>query len=174
MEDNAQSAKSAKKKKQEQEDYVKSLEKHYDRSKDKKEYAMKQFDTLMVGISTAGIGFVTLYIKDMSTDLWLARIAQVTFVISLFANLASHFASMEANRRAEKIALDDLNAERYDIYPEGTNQDTFEEYQTGKNDENKKFNKIVKTLNFLSFILLLSAVVVFMIFAILHPPITTS
>lgn len=151
--------------------YLKMLEKYYDRSKDKKEHAVKQFDALVVGISTAGIGFVTLYIKDMHADLWLARISQLLFVTCLFANLASHLFSQHVNGIVEKIALIDLDAEAYGRYPEGVTEETFHDFQDEKCREKEKFDKVVVWFNRIALGLLVTAVITFIIFAIAFPPV---
>lgn len=152
------------------EHYIKALEKYHDRSKDKKEHAIKQFDALLVGISTAGIGFVTLYIKGLQAELLFARISQLAFVFCLFTNLFSHVFSHFANKRVEEIAKDDLEAAKYGRYPKGISKDTFEEHQENRCRKKERFDMTVQVLNIMSFVLLLSAVVTFVIFAIYYPP----
>lgn len=167
----SESQKTEEEKKAERAHYLKMLEKYYDRSKDKKEHAVKQFDALVVGISTAGVGFVTLYIKDMHADLWLARISQLLFVVCLFANLASHLFSQHVNGIVEKIALIDLDAEAYGRYPEGVTEEKFHDFQDEKCREKEKLDNLVIWFNRIALGLLVLAVIAFIIFAIAFPPV---
>lgn len=148
------------------EHFIKDLEKCLDRSKNKRENAIKQFDTLMVAISTAGIGFVTAYIKDLEGDLLFARISQMAFVICLFINLFSHVISLLVNTKVENLAQDDLNAARYGHYPRGIkNANDFEKRQDEKYKKKTRLDYLVISLNILAFLLLAGAVVMFMLFA---------
>jgi hypothetical protein len=146
--------------------FIEDLEKHLERSKNKAESSIKQFDTLMIAISTVGIGFVTAYIKDMNHDLFLARLSQLIFVACLFLNLFSHMFSSWVNRRVEKYALEELNFAKYKCFPVGIiNEVQFEEFQTKRYDNKRWLDCIIITLNMLSFISLSFAVSLFLFFA---------
>jgi hypothetical protein len=43
--------------------YIKQLEKHLDRSKNKKDDSVKRFDVLVVSLAVLGLGFVSDYTK---------------------------------------------------------------------------------------------------------------
>ena len=146
--------------------YLKHLEKHLDKSKERYEYAVKQFDTLMIAISTAGLGFTASYIKDMNGDLTLANCAQIGFLVCFFINLLSHLASMRSNKNSELNALEEFEAESYNSFEEDeTAKIKHEITQAYRNREIYVLTIIIKTLNTASFIVLVAAVICFLIFA---------
>lgn len=146
--------------------YLRHLEKHVDKSKERYEYAVKQFDTLMITLSTVGLGFVSAYIKGMEGDLSLAYIAQIGFLACFFSNLFSHLSSMRCNKNAMMNAKEEFEAESYDSF-NGDNEGKikYEITQELRNKEIKLFGTIVRVLNILSFVFLSFAVVCFIVFA---------
>lgn len=146
--------------------YLKHLEKHMDKSRDRYEYAVKQFDTLMIAISTAGLGFIASYIKNMAGDLTLAYCAQIGFLICFFTNLLSHLASMRCNQNALLNAKEEFEVESYDSFAEDeTGRVKYELTQNLRNREIAIFKLIIKTLNVASFLFLASSVICFIVFA---------
>lgn len=146
--------------------YIRHLEKHVDKSKERYEYAIKQFDTLMIGLSTVGIGFVANYIKELHVGLTLAYISQFGFVTCFFMNLFSHLASMKCNKSAMLNAKQEYEAEAYGTY-ENDNEGLvkYEIIQELRRKEIQLFGSIVRVLNVLSFLSLVFAVVCFIVFA---------
>lgn len=144
--------------------YLSELIKHRDKSKERKEYAIKQFDTLMIGLSTAGLGFVMNYLKNINnTDLTLALISQLLFLGCLLTNLFSHIFSMFANENALENAIKSLDKENYDDLNE---EETIEFYlsQQIRVKKMKLYGSIVKIMNIIAFLMLLSAIILFVIF----------
>lgn len=145
--------------------FIGDLEKQLDRSKNKSESAIKQFDTLMIAISTAGIGFVAAYIKDLDGDLFLARMSQSFFVGCLFINLFSHIFSSWVNTKVVKYAEDDLNVARYKHFPDGiVDEDEFETHQDNRYKKKKRIDITIITLNIISMMILLVAIILFLVF----------
>lgn len=147
--------------------YLRDLEKHVDKSKERKEYAIKQFDTLMIALSTAGLGFVSTYIKDMDTNILLARISQTAFLCCILANLFSHIASMWCNECALENAEELLRERRYNEITEEEDRINFQITQFQRDNRMRFYGKIVKALNVFAFLCLFSAIVTFFIFALI-------
>lgn len=145
--------------------YISALEKHRDKSKERKEYAIKQFDTLMIALSTAGLGFVMNYIKDLkNVDLTLAVIAQILFLCCLLTNLFSHVFSMFENDYALQNADEKLDKERYDHIKENEELMLFNLTQFIRDKKIALYGKIVRAMNVGAFLLLISAILTFVFF----------
>jgi uncharacterized membrane protein len=145
--------------------YVRISEKTMDKAIEKQEYAMKQFDTLIVALSTAGLGFVSNYIKDLKGDLFWARSSQILFVSSLLVMLIAHLVSMRANNvghktKAKQFAVDSFGEEHIS----GFNQKEYDEFQRKGRRKIKRLNRTVITLNTIAFVSLFSAIGSFVYF----------
>lgn len=146
--------------------YLRRLEKQFDKSKERYDYAIKQFDALMITLSTVGIGFISNYTKDMEGDLTLAYISQLIFTICFFSNLISHLASKRCYKISQIIDNAELDSEHYNIH---RNQDAAEKFKKAQDKMNAQmglYNIVVKVLNSISFLSLSSAVICFVVFAI--------
>jgi len=140
--------------------YLRLAEKNLDKSREKHEYAIKQFDTLMIALSTAALGFTSNYIKDELTtkDLFWARTSQILFLICLLSNLFSHLFSLWAHnvgvkRETKEFELDSYGEDHVLGYSECQ--------QFKWQSQRKIYNIIVRVFNILAFSALILGIVSF-------------
>lgn len=152
--------------KEEREHYIKYLDKATDDAKNRQEYAVKQFDTMMIALSTAGLGFVLNYTKDMKTDLTMARFSMFAFLSCLIINLISHLLSMRANRVSLNLIERNCYKYKYGIHMDHKmTDDQFKKYSDRKESIRKFYNRLIRASNFMAFITLLIAIASFILFA---------
>lgn len=165
--------------------YIKQLEKHLDRSKNKKDDSVKRFDVLVVSLAVLGLGFVSDYIKGIDDkESSLAHYSQILFVVGIISNLVSQIISIKSNSNAVKAATLELNFEREDQFKElellndDLSPDDKEQLKTARDRTNwlhKKdmdkfdksvqiYNRTIILLNWISFICLIVGLVSFLIF----------
>ncbi len=150
--------------------YLRHLEKHLENSVSKKEHSVTRFDILMVSLSILGLGFVTNYAKELKdVDLLLINASQISFVVCLIINVLSQIFGIWSNTIAEKLSRNELYFIR-DVYL-GKEQDEEknEQYyrEEGKQDFLRKvYDQVIRVLNVLSFITLISGLITFLMFDI--------
>lgn len=145
--------------------YLRIAEKGIDKALDRKEYAVKQFDYLMIAISIAALGFISNYIKDESGNLSLARASQLVLMICLFSNLFSHIFSMWSNSIGYKKCTKEFEVDSYgEEHIPNFNKKIYERKQRSSTIKIKILNLAVRTLNIISFISLITGISLFIYF----------
>lgn len=138
--------------------YLRLAEKNLDKVRERHEYSVKQFDTLMIALSTAALGFTSNYIKEDTTNLFWARTSQILFLICLLSNLFSHLFSMWAHKAGLKR---DSKEFQLDSYGKDHVVDYNECEQLKWSKYIRVYNVIVRVFNILSFSALILGIVSF-------------
>lgn len=142
--------------------YLRIQEKNLDKAAERKDYAIKQFDTLMIALSTAGLGFTSNYIKDQTGDTYWARVSQILFLACLVTNLLSHLFSMWSHRVGCEASNKEFEVDLYgEDHTEGFNQIAHDKFQHKSKHTKSRLNHIVRACNVIAPILLLLAITSF-------------
>ncbi len=142
--------------------YLRISEKNIDKALERRDYAIKQFDTLMIALSTAGLGFTSSYIKDDVGDLLLARISQLIFLGCLISTLLSHIFSMWANNIGYKSSIKEFEVDCYgEEHVENFNKGIYLKNQRKARRQVIALNSFIRLLNILSFGSLITAISLF-------------
>jgi hypothetical protein len=152
--------------KADREHYIKYLEKACDEAKSRQEYAIKQLDTLMLVLSTTALGFILNYIKGMKGELLLAHASMLLFLSCILINLISHTFSMRGNSIASRIAEKQFYwyKHKQHLDPKMTDE-SFELYKKKKEGRRKIYSFLIRGMNTLGFVVLLTAIAAFILFA---------
>lgn len=139
--------------------YLRIKEKNIDKALERKDYAIKQFDTLMIALSTAGLGFISNYIKDDNGDLFWARASQIIFLMCLIANLLSHIFSMWTNSIGHRNMCREFEVDCYgEDHIEGFDQRMYDIEQYVAKKRVKYLNTTIRALNVSAFLFLITAI----------------
>jgi len=143
-------------------EYIDKLEKWIKTRKKDNDYALEQFDKLVVYLSSGGLvlttGFVTsiITITDQTNTLTL-KLSWIGFTISLIFILLSQITSYNANQAEIKRTRQDIDSLKNDAVHKRRKLLIF---------KLQVFNTLTKALNNLSLLCLLSGIVLFVLFMI--------
>lgn len=147
-------------KEKQKERYIQNLETHIEKTESNLKYSLDRFDILIISISSGGLVFSMGYVKDilsksMQDDFSLLKISWVFFGTSIILNLLSQVTSYYANKNEILISRNIIRQERNK--PMAGSQSKLE-------CAKRMFNFLTNSFNFLSLLLLISAIIVLIVF----------
>ncbi len=142
--------------------YLRIQEKNLDKAAERRDYAIKQFDTLMIALSTAGLGFTSNYIKGQTGDTYWARVSQILFLACLVINLLSHLFSMWSHRVGCEASNKEFEVDLYgEDHVQGFEQVIHDTFQLKSKRRKRILNNMVRACNIIAFATLCSAITCF-------------
>lgn len=142
--------------------YIKNLEIHIENTNSNIKYALDRFDILIISISSGGLVFSMGFVKDLLPkeqiiDLLYLKISWILFGLSIIFNLLSQVTSYYANKFEITISQNLIRLERKES--EICNQNSVE-------CKKKIFNFMTNFLNWSSFFLLVTAILMLIHFVV--------
>lgn len=143
---------------------IERLEKHADRTLENSKYSVGRFDILIISLSSGGIVFSTSTIKDVHyvdhyAIVTQLQIAIILFGVAIITNLISQITSYVANKN-EYLAVRNIIRQKKGNPMKG--------HQDRYNKIKKIFDYLTSASNIISFLLLVSGMILVTLFIFEH------